>query len=145
MSPERDPLVGTWRLVAVSAHDAEGKAIPEPNGPAPSGLLIYTAEGTIAVLISQGGRRRLSADRVAAPAEERAEAFQTFFAYGGRYSVDGDRVIHHVEVSSVENWVGTELIRGLKLDGQRLTLRTPRLLVGGEARVTELVWERCDQ
>ncbi len=68
-----------------------------------------------------------------------AEAFATFFAYGGRYSLDGDRLTHHVEVASVENWVGTDLVRMLESSEGRLRLRTPPLLVSGEPRVSELV------
>lgn len=54
----------------------------------------------------------------------------------------GGKVIHHVEVASVENWVGTDLVRTLQIDGERLTLGTPPLLVGGKIQTTELVWER---
>ena len=97
----------------------------------------------MAAVISYGGRRLLSADRIAASVGERAEAFATSFAYGGRYSVDGDRVIHHVEVASVQNWVGADLVRTFELGEGRLCLRTPSLLVGGEPRVAELVWERA--
>jgi hypothetical protein len=94
-------------------------------------------------MISHGGRRPLSvADRVAAPAGERAEAFATFFAYGGRYSLTGDEVIHHVEISSVENWVNTDLVRKFEFEGGRLTLRTPPILVGGITQRTELIFER---
>ena len=95
------------------------------------------------MLVSYGGRRPLSSsDRIAAPADERAEAFATFFAYAGRYSVDGDTVVHHVEIASVENWVNEKLVRVVVLAGNRLILRTPPLTVGGESRVADLVWER---
>lgn len=87
-------------------------------------------------------RPLLSADRVAAPAVERADAFATFFAYGGRYSIEGNRLIHHVETASVQNWVGTDLVRTFELTGGRLTLLTPPVLVAGEEIVAELVWER---
>lgn len=94
-------------------------------------------------MISHGGRKPLSgADRIAAPAEERAEAFATFFSYGGRYSIEGDKVIHHVEISSVQNWVNTDLVRLIRFHGDRITLRTPPLSVGGVIRTTELVFER---
>jgi len=97
-------------------------------------------------LLSDSGRRPLSSpDRISAPADERAEAFATFFAYAGRYSVAGDKVIHHVEIASMENWVNTDFVRLVEMDGDRLTLRTPPLPVGGEIRTSELVWERVKQ
>lgn len=143
MTDPREALVGTWRLVKVSNSRRDGGVDDQPWGAAPTGLLIYTSEGTMAAVISYGGRRFLSADRVAAPVGERAEAFATFFAYGGHYSVDGNRLTHQVALASVENWVGTDLVRTFELSGARLTLRTPPVLVAGEELGAELVWERA--
>ena len=139
---QRDRLVGTWRLVSASSSTAIG-TYDAPFGAGATGFLIYTPEGRMSAMISHGGRKPLSqADRIAAPAAERAEAFATFFSYGGRYSIDGDKVIHHVEISSVQNWVNTDLVRLIRFDGDRITLRTPPLPVGGVPRTTELVFER---
>jgi lipocalin-like protein len=143
MEDPREPLIGTWRLAKVEHSSGRGEVDDQPWGTAPTGLLTYTSEGTMTALISYGGRRLLSADRLAAPAAERAEAFASFFAYGGRYSVDGLRVIHHVEVASFQNWVGSDLVREFELRDGRLRLRTPATLVGGEARIAELFWERA--
>ncbi len=79
---------------------------------------------------------------MAAPADERAEAFKTFFAYSGRYSVAADKVTHHVEVASYQNWVKTDLVRTFTLKGDRLTLRTPSLSVGGAMQFRNSSWER---
>ena len=136
-------LIGTWKLVSASAISAEGEAIERPFGDSPSGELTYTREGTVSVLISHGGRRLLSADRMAAPMPEKADAFSTFFAYAGRYSVRHHQVVHHVEISSVQNWVGTDLIRTLKVAGDELTLTTPLMTIGGVAQTTVLKWKRA--
>ncbi|MCA1603277.1 MAG: lipocalin-like domain-containing protein, partial [Acidobacteria bacterium] len=128
----RDSLAGTWRLVSASASTADGDRNDTPFGSSPKGVLIYTREGRMTAMISHSGRKPLSVtDRISAPTEERSEAFATFFAYAGRYSLSGDKVIHHVEISSVENWVNTDLVRFIKLEGDRLTIRTPPILVGG--------------
>ena len=60
----------------------------------------------------------------------------------GRYSVTADKVTHHVEVASYQNWVNTDLVRTFTLTSNRLTLRTPQLSVGGTMQVWELVFER---
>jgi hypothetical protein len=40
--------------------------------------------------------------------------------------LNGDKVVHHVEASSIPNWVNTDLVRLIvKLQGDRLTLRAP--------------------
>ena len=105
---------------------------------------MYTSGGRVVAMVSYGGRALLSGDRVSSPAEERANAFASFFAYAGRFDVEDGHVVHHVDVASVENWVGTDLVRLVDRNGRRLTLRTPPLAVGGEIRVTELDWERVE-
>jgi hypothetical protein len=40
------------------------------------------------------------------------------------------------------NQVGTDLVRFVKLDGDRLTLRTTPILQAGAQTTTDLVWER---
>ena len=95
-------------------------------------------------ILRHGGRKPLSkgGDRMAASVEERAEAFATFFAYAGSYSLAGDEIIHHVEIASVENWANTDLVRLVRFEEDRITLTTPPLSVGGTIQTTELIWER---
>ena len=96
----------------------------------------------MSAFITHGDRKPLSGDRISVPANEKAEAFATSLAYAGRYTLSGDKVIHHVEVSTVENWVNTDLVRLIKLQGDRLTLQTTPTSVGGKMQTTELIWER---
>ena len=136
-------VVGTWKLVTASSTSATGVRKENSFGTSPKGLLIHTREGRMTAIISYSGRKPLSgADRIASPPEEQAAAFATFFAYGGRYSVTGNKITHHVDVASVENWVNTDLVRVVKIEGDRLTLITPPLSVGGKMQTAELVWER---
>lgn len=94
-------------------------------------------------IISDDGRKPLSvADRVSAPAEERAQAYSTFMAYAGRYTFTCDKVVHHVEVASLENWVNTDQTRFVTLQGNRIFLRNTPQLRGGVAVTIESVWER---
>src|SRR5688572_8880444 len=142
LTQSRDSVVGTWRLVSASALSGDGRFIDTPFGADPSGAITYTRDGRMMALISHGGRKPLSGDRISSPASERAEAFATFFAYAGRYSVNGDKVVHRVEISSVQNWVNTDMVRLVKFDGDRMTLRTSPLSVGGTSQTTDVVWER---
>lgn len=137
-------LVGTWKFISVTSTTETGQPITEPYGHNPTGILMYTADGRMMVMITNGGRKPFSiSDRVSAPANERAEAFATLVAYGGRYTVTGDKVIHHLEISAVPNFLNTDNVRTIvKLDGKHLTLRTPPFLKGGRRVVEDLVWER---
>jgi len=96
----------------------------------------------MAVMVSYSGRKRLPADPFLATVEERAEAFTTFFAYAGRYTLSGDTVIHHAEISSLQNFVGTDLIRLIKFQGNRIILVSPPMSINGKTQTLELVWER---
>jgi hypothetical protein len=52
-------------------------------------------------------------------------------------------VTHHIEVSSVQNWVGTDLVRTLEVNGDRLVLKTPPSRLGGRLQIVELTWQRA--
>ena len=105
-------VVGTWKLVSVASTTDKDETNKAALGQHPSGLLTYTADGRMMAIISNDGRKPLSiADRVAAPAEERAQAYSTFMAYAGRYTFTCDKVLTHVEVASLQNWVNTDQTR----------------------------------
>jgi hypothetical protein len=141
-APTIDNLAGTWKLVSASASTANGERSDSPFGPSPTGILIYAREDRMAVMVSYTGRKTLPADPFLATTEERAEAFTTFFAYAGRYTLIGDKVIHHPEISSLQNFVGTDLIRLIKLQGDRIVLVSPPMSINGKTQTLELVWER---
>ena len=131
--------------MSVTSTTAKGEVIENPYGLNPKGFLTYTGDGRQIGIITNGGREALSVnDHVSAPVEERAEAFATMLSYAGRYTFTGDTVTHHVEAASVQNWVNTDLTRFVKLEGNRLTLRTtPGDFVGGvQLACEELVWEK---
>ena len=136
-------LVGAWKLICASSTDDLGQRDDAPFGQDATGSLIYTDDGRISVMVSHGGRQLLSNEdlSIATPAE-RAEAFRTFNAYAGRYTLAGDRITHHVEIASLPNWVGRELVRMVRCKDDRLTLETPPHPVEGSPRSFTLVWQR---
>jgi len=134
----KESLVGTWKLVSGSITNDKGE-IEHPGGMNPTGLLIYTADGRFSITVAKTGRKPLSKFSV----EEKAEAFDTFTAYAGSYTLSGKQAIHHIEVCLAENLVNTHQVRSVKLDGDRLTLRGGFLLNGVMyAGSSEFVWER---
>jgi hypothetical protein len=139
MAQVREPLVGTWKLVAASSRTRSGERIESPYGAEPVGVLTYTPEGRVTSLISYGGRQPLSMN---AGAQEQAQAFNSFLGYTGRYSLTGDKVTHHIEISSIQNYVGKDLVRGIRFEGNRISLVTPPTMVNGKFQSIELTWER---
>jgi hypothetical protein len=134
-----DRLVGTWKLVSASSTTSAGERSETPYGASPVGFLTYAGDGRVTALISYGGRKALS---VGAPPEEQAEAFKTFLAYAGRYTLSGDKVIHHIEISSIQNYVDRDLVRSVKFQGDQITLITPPTPVNGKIQTLELTWQR---
>jgi Lipocalin-like domain len=136
----RDELVGTWKLVSASSITSTGERSDSPHGLNPVGLLTYGEDGRVTALISYGGRKSLSIG--GGTLEQQAEAFNTFLAYAGRYSFSENMVTHHIEISSIQNYVGRDLVRSVKFDGDRIILVTPPTAVNGKIQTVELIWER---
>ncbi len=143
MAQTKNKLVGTWRLVSVVSKTDQGDVNKTVYGEHPKGLITYGADGRMMVIITEDGRKPLSVnDRVAAPIEERAQAFSSMTAYAGTYTFSGDKLVHHVEVASIPNWVGSDQSRTVKIQGDRLSIATPRLSRGLTMQTFELTWER---
>lgn len=134
-----DTVVGTWKLLSASSTTSTGERNEAPYGPGPSGFLTYTLDGRVAALISYGGRRPL---QVRAAVEEQAKAFKTFLGYAGRYTLSGNQITHHIELSSIQNYVDKDLVRTITFEGDRIRLLTPPTPVNGKIQTVELIWQR---
>ncbi len=144
MTAADHPLLGSWRLRGwVALVDDGSQSLP--MGEAPEGLLVYSDDGTMVGIMGPAARPRFASDDVTGGTnDERARAFATFIAYGGRYEIEGDTVRHDVETSLFPNWIGTVQRRRWELaeNGRLLTLTSPPLSLGGMVRVHRLTWER---
>jgi hypothetical protein len=137
---EANPLLGTWKLKAYVVTTAAGER-PTPYGGNPTGYLSYSADGRMQVIGAANGR---IVPVGAAPTDnERVALYDTMFAYAGTYSVEADKVIHHVDISWNQTWTGTDQIRLFEVRGNTLTLksRITDPASGSEAHYA-VVWER---
>jgi Lipocalin-like domain len=152
-SPQNNPLIGIWNLISAIAIYSDGTTDSEVYGANPTGYITYTAEGQMMVMFSRSNRPSFSQDvrspfseeMSAVPIEELAQAFTSFNAYAGTYTLNGNTVSHHLTLASIPNRVGTTLIRTFTISGDRITLRTPETINDGVEMVFELVWERLNQ
>ena len=108
---DKDRIVGTWKLVAVTYEDALTKERTPVLGEHPRGYQIATPEGRWLALVTADGRPVPKTD------EDRAKALRSMIAYSGRYRVEGNKVITKVEVAWNEAWVGGEQVRFLRFEG----------------------------
>jgi hypothetical protein len=124
-------IIGTWRLIAEAATDADGRPQPTLFGPSPMGVATFDSSGRI-VLIAVDGR------------SEEPEGKRTFLSYSGRFGFDGRQLTTLVDAANDPAMVGTSQVRDVRFDRSRLILSPP---VGfkGEADVRrEYTWEKID-
>lgn len=138
---KQNQFVGTWRLVSWENRDALGQ-VNYPYGKDAVGYLIYAADGYMSATLTKDNRPHFATGDVSGGTmEEQAMAAQTYAAYCGRYEIQADKVIHHVEASLFPNWVGTDQARFFEFTGGKLVLSTPPTLIGGKQQTSHLIWE----
>jgi Lipocalin-like domain len=137
-----NPLIGTWRLVSWENRGVDSQ-ISHPLGEDAVGYIMYNQDGYMFVAIMRPERPNFpTGDLLSGSTEEKAQAASTYVSYCGRYEFRGDTVIHHVELSLFPNWVGVEQERLVEVRGNRLTLSTHPIFLGGMQRTAHLIWER---
>lgn len=90
-----------------------------------TGLLVYTPDGWMTEALEY-----------AMPGSDLA---RTHVFYAGRYTIDGDSVIHQPRIHTNEDLVGMDLPRWYEVDGNRFTLTSPN-----PNGMAVLLWERVD-
>ena len=99
----------------------------------------------MAVQIMRRDRDNFSTpDPLNVSADEARAAFVGFIGYYGSFTVDSaaGTVTHTLEVASIPNWVGSEQVRFFEFDGDRLTLSTAPMVLGGVEVTNVLEWQR---
>jgi len=137
-------LVGTWRITSYSMITLETNEMSRPFGEHPIGYIQYSPGGHVVVFLSAGEIPNASspysdADRVAIHS-------RICGAYAGTYTVDGNKVTHHIVASWRPEWIGGDQIRFAELSGDKLTIKTAPLAWGltGKQVVSTLTFERIE-
>jgi len=138
-----EKFIGTWKLISFEMRSDD--QVTYPLGKDPVGYLIYSSEGYMSAALMASNRRRFSSmDLMKATTEELVAAAGTYIAYCGKYEVTKDKVTHLVEVSLFPNWVGEKQERFYEFEGDKLTLSTPQMVLGGKQQTGHLVWKRVE-
>ncbi len=138
----RARLIGTWKLVLVVNEDVSTGQKTDFFGPNPAGYINYGPDGRMIVINTRSDRRKPAG---AAPTpEEAAELFRGVLAYAGTYTVEGNEVTHHVDISWNEAWTGTHQTRIARFDGERVHLSTEPTVdpINGRMSVRTMTWEK---
>lgn len=136
-------VIGTWKLTKFEMKTDD--KITYPYGDNPSGYLIYNENGHMAVLISKKDRKNVSTEDITnIPEIEKSQLVDGFLGYTGKYEVLTDRIVHHVELSFIPNWIGRSLERFHQLKEGCLILETPAEEIDGSILISRLTWEKIN-
>jgi len=135
-------LIGTWRLISFKSRTVDGQ-VTDPWGKNTVGYIMYNEDGYMSVSVMSANRSKfISGDMKGGTVEEKAAAAGTYISYCGKYEIQGDAIIHHIELSLFPNWVAVGQKRIFKLEDNKLSLSTSPALVDGVEQTFRLVWER---
>ena len=140
---DRDPLVGTYRLVGRELKNADGTWSPSQSFES-TGYITYSAAGYMGVHVMPSNRTAFG-DGGPTPEEAQA-ALRGYTAYFGPYTVHADGaddpfVVHHRQ-GQINPSGDPDAKRFFDIDGSRLIL-TPAPASGGKAQAPRRVlWER---
>ncbi|MGA7225915.1 MAG: lipocalin-like domain-containing protein [Candidatus Acidiferrales bacterium] len=131
-----NPFVGTWRLVSIASSESR------LFGERPIGILMYDADGHVAVQIMRNPRPDMSSGPGFPSPKEVQIAYKGYYAYYGTYEVNWEKrtITHHLEGSLRPGDVGEDFTRAYEISGDRLAL-TP--VDDSQARDACLTWERA--
>ncbi|MGH6709453.1 MAG: lipocalin-like domain-containing protein [Bradyrhizobium sp.] len=131
-------LAGSWKLTSWTIQVVGGEP-KETFGPNPKGRAIFTPDGYVSFIIVAANRKPATNDA------ESAALLKTLLAYTGKFTIDGDKFTTKVDATWNELQTGTDQVRFFKVDGDKLTLRTPEIVsavYAGQKVVGTLTWER---
>lgn len=137
-------LHGIWRLVSFLEQRADA-AWADAFDARAHGSIAYWPNGRMQVVMGAGDRPRLRGEWSAVPAQDKAACLERMVAYAGRYSVQGDRVLHHVDTCWIPNWEGRDLVRLMSFPAPgRLLLATVPDASARARPAQQVLWERFD-
>jgi len=117
----RQRILGAWELESRTVLKANGETLTDPIlGRQPAGRLFYDASGRMALLLMRQGRTQA----IGAADAANPRLVLGYDAYFGTFRVNerDQTIVHHVEGSLFPEDLGKDFQRGLKVDGDSLTL-----------------------
>lgn len=136
----RAKFAGTWRLISFETRRADGQFTDRGY----IGRIVYDRHGNMAAQLMRKTRDGFTTEegRPRPTDEEYRNAYRSYTAYFGKYTIDAEKgtVTHHVEGSLNPAWPGRDLVRYWEFKEGRLALSLRR-----EGETTGvLTWDRME-
>jgi len=124
-------IIGTWRLVHAISTGADGKPLPGPyGGEKAMGRVTFNADGRMMAVLCDG-RPDLPEGTV-----------REYNSYCGNYRFDGRQLITRVDAAAAATRLGSDQVRDVHFEGNRMVLRPPQRPYGDRVEQRELHWEK---
>ena len=136
-------LVGVWKTTSFARKDVASGAVAAAMGERPTGFAHYSKNGHFVIFVTAQDRKNAESTPTD---EERLALFKTMFSWAGKYTVEGGKITHTVEVGWIPSWVGTTRSYGAEIVGNKLTLTTPvfKNTIDGKDSVVVTTYERAE-
>ena len=143
----KEKLIGPWRLVYFKA--TAGDKASYPLGEHPGGYIEITPTRYWVMLIDTTRKAPAAATLTDA---EAISLMKSQVAYTGKYDVDpaqtpdGIKITIHVDAASNQALVGTNRVLYERVDGNKMKVKSPALVVGtsGVTSVVEIEYVRAE-
>jgi len=142
----KDQLVGTWKVVILKAT-SEGK-VSYPLGDQVAGYVSITSDRIWLLFVDSARKPPV------APSLTDAEAvamMKSHVAWTGKYSTEGQtpediKLTAHVDTASSQAITGTERVYFMRVEGNRLTMKSPGVIVPmtGKTSIVEIELVKAD-
>ena len=138
------PQLGTWKLQSYTTEDLATGQKSDLFGAHPSGYLSYGPDCRMSTILVKEGRK--APNSVVPTDAERVDLYSGFIAYAGTYTIEGDKVSHHIDASWNQSWTGTTQVRQFKIDGKSLDIKTlpSKNPLTGKESSSVLVWVKVE-
>jgi hypothetical protein len=113
-------LLGTWKMVSWTREVVATGETSDAMGADPIGYIAYHEDGRMMTLVIRRDRAPLSGK--SPTDEEKIRLYDTMLAYSATYTLEDDKVVHHVDAAWNPAWIGTDLIRPYTLSGNTLVI-----------------------
>ena len=142
MPNDASALIGTWKQLSGTMVEEGSREEKSNLSAAPNGYVNFSADGRL-ILLSTDSARQAPTGQVATAAEAEA-LYRSMIAYAGSYKVEGNMVTYHLDATWNEAWTGTKQVRFWEVDGDRLTVTTPKIVnpLTGKPSVFRLTFQK---
>ena len=139
----KEDIIGAWEITACESRSLDGQIGPHPVGDNAVGYIIYSSDGYMSLeMMAQKRTPFTEQDPFDANEEDHAQAFRSHLSYVGKYTVNGEKIIHEVLMSSYPNFIGQKIERFVRLEGGILYQTTQPFFMHGQTQTTHLALRR---